>query len=327
MRLPRRLRRLLLLLVAVTSLACGAAVAWLYSHAGMYGVNVLLQRGGSFWSPVEPTSSSMSPSMRLALREDVPVPAADPVEWRDVIPGLAVAELAVRVGDTEVDRILLTRIDTSRFRFIVRSAPAGNLGLQDWMRELGAVVVVNGSYYDRRGAPDTPLVTDGVLLGPTSYEARHGAFVATAASAGLVDLGRSAWREALAGASDGFVSYPLLLARDGTSRAQADRQWLANRSFVGEDLEGRIVIGTTRDAFFSLTRLADFLRTGPLRLSMALNLDGGPVACQGVAAGTYCRDVCGLWETKTEAGQLLLLRWPLWWRRFSLPIVLAAVPR
>lgn len=123
------------------------------------------------------------------------------------------------------------------------------------------------------------------------------------------------------------MSYPLLLARDGSSRVQADRRWLANRSVVGEDPEGRIVIGTTEDAFFSLDRLADLLRTGSLRLSIALNLDGGPVACQAVAAAGYRRDFCGRWETKTEAGQLQLLRWPLWWRRFSLPIVLAAVPR
>lgn len=316
-----------MLIVAAAGLGAGAQVAWLFSQAGLYGLNVLLQRGGSFWSAVEANSDSISPSMRLALRDDAPTPTAEPPEWREAAPGLEVAEMVVRAGDAEVDRVLLARIDTARFRLIVRSAPAGNMGLQDWMHELGAVLVVNGSYYDRRGRPDTPLVSDGVQLGPGDYDARHGAFVAGSTSAGIVDLSTRTWRDALAGASDGFVSYPLLLARDGSTRARGDRRWLANRSFIGEDFEGRILIGTTQDAFFSLDRLADFLRTGPLRLATALNLDGGPVACQAVSAGAFRRDFCGAWETRTKAGQLQLLRWPLWWHRFNLPIVVAAVPR
>lgn len=162
----RQLTKFLLLLIAAGILVAGSGLMWLYGHAGMYGLNVLLQRGGSYWSSVEANSSLLSSPMRLALRDDVPVPVADPPEWREVAPGLAVAEMTVRAGGAEVDRLLLTRIDTAHLRLVVRTAPAGNRDLQDWMRELGAVLVVNGSYYTRYGAPDTPLVSSGVLLGP-----------------------------------------------------------------------------------------------------------------------------------------------------------------
>ena len=99
-----------------------------------------------------------------------------------------------------------------------------------------------------------------------------------------------------------MVSYPLLLAPDGSSRVQADARWLANRSFVAQDRTGRIVLGTTVDAFFSLERLASFLRAAPLDLVVALNLDGGPVACQAVMSESVRRDFCGKWETAVHEG-------------------------
>ena len=86
---------------------------------------------------------------------------------------------------------------------------------------------------------------------------------------------------------------------------------------------GRIVLGTTADAFFSLGRLAEFLRRAPLYLASVLNLDGGPVACQGIALGDYRRDFCGDWEFAMRDGDMQLLQPILGTRRWGLPIVLA----
>jgi hypothetical protein len=57
-----------------------------------------------------------------------------------------------------------------------------------------------------------------------------------------------------------------------------------------------VIIGTTQSAFFSLDRLADFLKTAIPDLKAALNLDGGPVASQAVAVGDVRRKVHGRWE-------------------------------
>jgi hypothetical protein len=111
-----------------------------------------------------------------------------------------------------------------------------------------------------------------------------------------------------------MVSYPLLLS-DGMSRVRRSSRWLANRSFVGQDGAGRIIIGTTADAFFSLDRLARFLLDAPLGLTIALNLDGGPVACQGISFNGYQRKTYGRWETQVEGDQALLLTWPIWHNR------------
>jgi hypothetical protein len=207
--------------------------------------------------------------MRLALRDPPPEFRAGPFEWHRAAEGFDVAELPVLVSGEEVDHVLLARVDPARFRFLVRSAPAGNKGPDDWMTELGAALVINGSYFAGDGRPDTPLVSAGTLLGPNDYDARHGAFVVSDDAVGIRDLAAVPWRSALAGAQDAVVSYPLLLAADGSARVNADRRWLANRSFVGEDNAGRIVLGTTRDAFFSLENLARFLREAPLDLLSA----------------------------------------------------------
>jgi hypothetical protein len=123
-----------------------------------------------------------------------------------------------------------------------------------------------------------------------------------------------------------MVSYPLLVG-PGQSRVQSDRRWLANRTFVGQDSAGRIIIGTTKEAFFSLDRLAAFLKQSPLDLDLALNLDGGPLACQGISIKTFKRDFCGEWETATDGNQIRLLRPLIGNRRWGLPIVLAVLPK
>jgi hypothetical protein len=309
-------------------LAVGAALtlatAALWAYAGPYGLNVLVRHGGTYWLRVSASSQRLSPSMRRALAKG---PAAVPgaFEWRPIGQGFDVAELPALVDNKEVDRILLTRIDPARFRFEVRSAPAGDKGLDQWMAALGAALVVNGSYFSRSGKPDTPVVSDGTLLGPQDYDAKAGAFVSTSSFTGIRDLAHEDWKQALQGADNAMVSYPLLLA-DGINRVTRPSRWLANRSFVGHDGAGRIIVGTTTDAFFSLDHLARFLLDSPLGLKIALNLDGGPVACQGVALNGYQRKTYGRWEMQVEGDDaLLLLSWP--YGTIAMPVVLAVFPK
>ena len=102
-------------------------------------------------------------------------------------------------------------------------------------------------------------------------------------------------------------------------------QWLANRSFIAQDRQGRIIIGTTRDAFFTLARLASFLRDAPLEIEIALNLDGGPVASQAISLNGYKRTTYGQWELQMDGGHGRLLTYP--YGKAALPIVLAVFPK
>jgi Phosphodiester glycosidase len=313
--------------IARALLAGGAAsiivIVALWAYAGSYGLHVLVRHGGGYWLPVSTSSTLLSPSMRVALAA---APAAVPgaFEWRMIDQGFDVADLPVLADGKDVDHILLARIDPARFRFLVRTAPAGDKDLDQWMAQLGAALVVNGSYYSRHGEPDTPLLSERTLLGPKDYDAKAGAFVASAAFTGIRDLAREDWRTAFQGADNAMVSYPLIVA-NGVSRVARASRWLANRSFIGQDGSGRIIIGTTTDAFFSLDRLARFLLDAPLGLTIALNLDGGPVACQGISLNSYQRKTYGRWETQVEGDHAQLLTWP--YGTIDMPIVLAVLPK
>jgi Phosphodiester glycosidase len=327
---PSRLSRVGRLLVrcgATVLILAGLALAGLYAAAGTYGFNVVFRRGVWLRVTVAPDDARLSAPMRLALRDPSGPVAAGPLSWRTIAQGFEAGELAVIAEGREVERISLARIDPVHFRFVVRNAPAGDRDLDVWMRKLGAALVINGSYFSRDGTPDTPLVSAGVRLGPRHYIANHGAFVASARSVRIRDLATEDWHIALRDAEDAMVSYPLLVARDRQNRVKADPRWLANRSFVGEDHDGRIILGTTADAFFSLERLATFLRDAPLDLAVALNLDGGPVACQAIALNGFRRNICGRWELWARDGRMDLLTPVFGSVRWSLPIVLAVLPK
>ena len=180
------------------------------------------------------------------------------------------------------------------------------------------------SYYSHWATPDTPFLSNGVLLGPADYDAKAGAFVSSPAFTGIRDLSQQDWRTAFKGADNAMVSYPLLL-KNGVPYNGLPSQWLANRSFVGQDASGRVIIGTTKDAFFSLYRLARFLHDSPLGLTYVLNLDGGPVASQGIALNGFQRNTIGRWELQfsDQHGKLLTCPYGTW----EMPIVLAVFPK
>lgn len=311
---------LLIAVPAIVALFLGGL--WLYG--GSYAIHAILYGRGGYWIEVRPDDPGLSPSVRRALRDSPPA-FPGKLEWRMIRDGFEAGELAVVADGNEVDRIFLARIAPAKFRFEVHNLATGDRNLGAWMTALGAALVINGSYYARNGTPATPVLSAGTLLGPSAYDAKAGAFVASAESAGIRDLAHQSWQDAFRGASDAMVSYPLLVAEDGTGHVAISR-WLANRSFVGQDRAGNIIVGTTADGFFSLDRLAAFLRRAPLELKLALNLDGGPVACQGISLDGFERRVCGKWELQVHDGRVSEL---VCCSRHTaaMPIVLAVFPK
>jgi hypothetical protein len=324
-RLPRRWFVVALVVVTCLPLLAGTAA---YIYAGWFGVNVMLRQGAYYWVDVSSDDPRLSVGIRMALQgQQVPDPPKV-VAWRTISSGLEIAELPVHVSGRQVDAILLVRIDPAHYRFQVVNRPAGDRDLGDWMDATDAAVVINGSYFARRGGPATPLISDGRQLGPRDYRATHGVFVSGPSGTSLEDLADRDWQQVARGADQAMVSYPLLLGPDGRNSTQdSDPQWLANRSFIAEDTSGRIILGTTRDAYFSLSALADFLPRTGLGLRLALNLDGGPVACQGVHVPGYQRHAYGRYELATHGGHLQLLQSLVDWRQPGLPNVLLVTAR
>lgn len=291
--------------------------AWfIWQRNGAYGLNVLLRRGGSYWITVAADDARLSPAMRLAMQPVIPDVAAGAGTWQEVEPGFDVREVPVVAGDQEIDRLYLNRFDPARFRFVARNEPGGTRDIDQWEAALhpegprGTVLIVNGSYFGLKGEADTPLISMGEKLGPSDYDARAGVWVASASGTHVIDLTGRDWRAVLDGAENAMVSYPLLIGEDGRNNVRAKSNWLANRTFVAEDHQGRIIIGSTKDAFFSLDRLATFLLKAELDIKTALNLDGGPVAGLSVRSGNYNLKHYARWEAQVSDGKVSLLQAP-----------------
>ncbi len=314
-----KLKFLAALAVVLLVVAAGAGYVW--QRNGAYGFDVVVRRGGTLWIDVKADDPRLSPSMRLALQPVIPAVTAGPVSWREVESGFEVAEMPVLADGREVDRLLLNRVDPKRFKLVARNYPAGR-DIDQWEKALPrAVLIVNGSYFGLKGEADTPFISEGQALGPKTYDAKAGAIVAGADTARVVDLRQRDWQTALNGAQNAMVSYPLLIGDDGQTHVPVKSNWLANRTFVAEDGHGRIIIGSTKEAFFSLERLADFLKAAPLDIKTALNLDGGPIACQSVRLNGYERKHYALWESQLVDGQVKLLTWPVK-AHWAMPVVL-----
>lgn len=267
------------------------------------------------------------PWLKIAMQPDVPLPASSELKWETRSPGLETAELELRVKDAVVDRMVLTRLDPHRYRFSVHWDTTASRKAEDWARELGAAVVVNGSYFGGEDhAPLTPLRCTGKAEGPTTYQSTHGAFVANADKVEILDLKGKDVFQTINAYPEAMVSYPLLMDPSGENRAIDSKVWLASRNFVGIDRDGRVVLGTTETGFFTLHRLGEFLKTSSLGLRMALNFDGGPLVSQVVRAGDFKRNFHGTAEM-SDGNDVLRAFWHAHFEStWTLPVVLVATP-
>jgi Phosphodiester glycosidase len=287
--------------------------------------SLLIRFGGTFGIPVSQRTFWLPRAIKLGLSEPAPEAIAAPLVWTKADEGFDIAWLDVMSGGSMADGIALARIDPSRHRFAILQEPNGKKHLENWMRDTGAELIVNASYYDRAGKPATPVVDQGAVSGPPDYQSQHGAFVVKGSQGDIRDLKIEKWQDLFEHAEAGLVSYPLLLAPGGTKRTVAS-QWLANRSFIGVDHQGRVLIGTTQSAFFSLDRLASFLKAAMPDLKAALNLDGGPVASQAIAVGDVRRKLHGRWELQAENGAGRLLPVSIF-TTAPMPVVIAVFKR
>ena len=265
--------------------------------------------------------------LKIATQSEVPNPTFSAIKWETRAPGLETAETVLRVNEVVVDRMVLVRLDQKQYKFSAHWNTTATRTAEDWQRELGAAVVVSGTYFGGKDhAPLTPLRLSGSPAGPSTYESNHGAFVAKDSQVEILDLKNRDVFQAIGVYPEALVSYPMLLDTKGENRAIESKVWLASRNFAALDENGRVVLGTTETGFFTLHRLGEFLKTSTLGLRVVLNFDGGPLVSQVVSAGGFKRNFHGTAEM-TDGGDVLRAFWHSHFEYpWTLPVVLVAVP-
>lgn len=262
--------------------------------------------------------------LELAIQTPAPTVTTPALQWQAVDAGMEVAEMEIKADGTVVDNMVLVRLDPRQYAFHVQWDGEKPRTAEQWQHDLGVALVVNGSYFGSHFEPLTPLRHKGIAYGPSHYTSSHGAFVANGTTVDIIDLQGRDVSQALGQYPEAMVSYPLLVDPQGVNRATESHDWLASRNFVAIDHDGRVILGSTKTGFFTIKRLGDFLKSSPLDIRVALNLDGGPLVSQVIQTQTYSRRFHGKAEI-SDGADTIRARWhDTFASQWPLPIVLTA---
>lgn len=143
--------------------------------------------------------------------------------------------------------------------------------LEDWQKELGSILTINGGYFTEFLVPTGLFIDQGRIINEEAYDLDRSGTVA-------IENGQLRFLSSLPTNTSGldlFQSFPLLI-NDGTAAITSDSEKTARRTVIGTDKEGRVLLLIVDKTPLSLYELALVLESTDLNVSKALNLDGGP---------------------------------------------------
>ena len=205
-----------------------------------------------------------------------------PPQWRTLSQGLAFTEVQVFYDQEPVDTLAVVKIDPAFNDFRIFHHKPQNL--INWQEEIKAPVVFNASYFSPNSQPVGLVIMDGKPLGPPYNSQMQGMFVAEPQGvspdlpratildlkATRIDLKKFPWKQ-------GVQSFPLLLDYKGNIRVKESGK-KSYRTVITADRNGNILVFNTANNYFTLYKMAQFLKASWFDIDSALNLDGGAEA-------------------------------------------------
>jgi uncharacterized protein YigE (DUF2233 family) len=190
----------------------------------------------------------------------------------------AAAGVAVRYEDWQVaggheDTVTIVRLDLKRVHLSIGYQPDQPLTMNVWMKQTGALAMMNGGYFDARNHPTGLLVSNGQVSG-ASYDGFGGMLsVDTQGNVTLRSLRVQPYdtNEQIQQATQ---SSPMLMINGQRTQFTVNKD-VQRRSVVATDKQGHLLLIASPGAEFSLDNMADLLAKSDLSIQNALNLDGG----------------------------------------------------
>ncbi|MFT5194812.1 MAG: hypothetical protein ACI9EW_000478 [Cellvibrionaceae bacterium] len=201
--------------------------------------------------------------------------------WSTVQTGLEMRSISVLDSQTNMvrEKLMILRLDPTQFRFDVGYSPGNPKTLQTWQQESGAILAINAGYFT------ADYTATGLTIAQNqSFGSSYGPF------AGMVSINGDGpasnldvrWlrqapyspAENLWGA---FQSFPILVHSGGTAAfpAESDNGDRSQRTVIGKDGSGRVILIVTTQGWFTLSEISSWLAQSDLALQIAVNLDGG----------------------------------------------------
>ncbi|MDF1514763.1 MAG: phosphodiester glycosidase family protein [Anaerolineae bacterium] len=232
--------------------------------------------------PLLSTSTPLPTHTAIATADPLPTPLPSPTPipidtgWEPVSTGIETRILDA-VTPYGLERVSIVRLNPVAVRFRILYAPGDPRALGTWAFDSGAILVVNGGYFNQ-GYEALGLVIRGGQASGSSFGDYAGMFAVS--QEGVVSVRwLRAWpynpAEYLA---EGIQSFPVLVKPGGVMGfpADGDDGSQARRTVAAQDNTGNILFMVAQRGYFSLHELAVWLSTSDMGIDTALNLDGGP---------------------------------------------------
>lgn len=214
-----------------------------------------------------------------------PTPAnnsATDTGWIAVQTGLEMRDLPLLDPETGIirERLTMIRLDPAQFRFDVGYSPGNPKTLEAWQRDSGALLVLNAGYFTAEYNATGLAIAEG-----QSYGSSYGPFAGMVSingngSASNLDVRwlRQTPYSPAENVWGAFQSFPILVHSGGTAAfpESSDNGDRAQRTVIGKDSAGRVIMLVTRRSWFTLSGISSWLAQSDLDLQIAVNLDGGP---------------------------------------------------
>ena len=195
-------------------------------------------------------------------------------EWKLVSSGIDYMLTQMKVNERE-ELVLMARVDPSKANIRVHYDPSQPKTAREWQRETQAGLVINGGFFNDKNQVTGLIIADGNSSGK-SYRGFGGMFSVMQDGTPAVQWLRDEPYQANNMIAEAVQGFPMLVVNGERIETMDDNGERNRRSFVALDAQGRVLLGVTQMAQWSLTDLADFLAgSDSLGVISALNLDGG----------------------------------------------------
>ncbi len=200
----------------------------------------------------------------------------------------------VTYADGRTVTFALAKMSYEKYRFALANDPKNPKTVSQWRQDLGAAMVINGSYFTEDMTPSGFYRTNGKSMGnwPTldkqheknSYTGMVRVRDGRLALIHLVDDPQPQPQDT----DQVLLSFPTLVANSKAS-VENDSQKYARRTALATAADGTTYAIVTQNGAVSLREFSDWLSQQPEKFRVAVNLDGGPSTgmSYGFASSTF----------------------------------------
>lgn len=147
--------------------------------------------------------------------------------------------------------------------------------VSEWAASLdGELLVANGVYFHDDSFPSGLFVSSGKRVGDRAFDANKSGLLVLQPTPAVIDTSASSLPD-VSDLVEAAQSFPFLI-KDGHAAIAEDSGLVARRTFIGNDKDGRIYIGTVAADAISLYDLSQELAAMAIPWDNVMNLDGGP---------------------------------------------------